>query len=290
MLEIRDPLLREYDWWLRQVGDDPYYQDCVIGIHDVLRAHFLLLDFFLKEGEGVGGVGPRDLGLLHSAVSRQIVSFGGKRKWSDEIDVCATLFYGLIKNHPFYDCNKRTALLTGLYFLQQIGRTPDASQRDFENLTVRVAEGRLSQYSAYKRFAKLEDSDVLFISNFLRRNTRVIDKQHYIITYNQLNSILSRYGFRLSHPHNNQIHVVKDVVRTKGLFFKRTETVAEKVTQINFPGWKSEVSRTAIKRVRETTKLAHKHGVDSKAFFHGIDSMEALISAYKGPLERLARK
>jgi death-on-curing protein len=290
MIEIREPLLREYNWWLKQVGADPYDQDCVIGIHDVLRAHFLLLDYFLREGEGVGGVGPRDLSLLHSAVSRQIVGFGGKKKWVDEIDVCATLFYGLIKNHPFYDCNKRTALLTGLYFLQQIGRTPDAPQRDFENLTVRVAESRLAHYTAFKRFAKLEDADVLFISNFLRRNTRVIDKQYYIITYKQLNTILSRYGFRLSHPNNNQIDVVKDVVKTKGLFFRRKETVTERITQIGFPGWKSEVSRTAIKRIREATKLAHKNGVDSGAFFHGIDSMEALISAYKGPLERLARK
>ena len=258
MIAIREALLREYDWWLKQVGDDPYAQDCTIGIHDVLRAHFLLVDYFLKEGEGVGGVGPRDLGLLHSAVSRQIVSFAGKRKWSDEIDLCATLYYGLIKNHPFYDCNKRTALLTILYFLQQVGRTPDAQQRDFENLTVRVAEGRLSQYPAFKRFAKFDDSEVLFISNFLRRNTRVIDKQHYVITYNQLKGILSRYGFKLSHPHNNQIDVVKDVVKTRGLFFKRTETVTERITQIGFPGWKAEVGRAAIKRVREATKLRRK--------------------------------
>ena len=290
MIEIREPLLREYERWLKEIGDDPYCQDCVIGIHDVLRAHFLLVDYFFNEGEGIGGIGPKSLNMLHSAISRQVVGYGGKRKWTDDFDLCATLFYGLIKNHPFHDCNKRTALLISLYYLQRIGRTPDAPQKEFENLTVRVAESKLSNYPAFKRFSKSEDADVLFISNFFRRNTRVIDNQHYVITYNQLKTILSRYGYRLTHPSDNYIDVVRDVVKTTGIFRKTKSIVTERVTQIGFPGWKSEVSRNTIKRVREATKLAVKDGVDSKAFFHGIDSMEALISAYRGPLERLARK
>lgn len=289
MLEIREPLLGEYKRWLNIVGDDPYHQDCIIGIHDVLRAHFLLLDYFLDGGEGVGGVGPKDLNLLHSAVSRQVVGYGGKKKWTDDFSLCATLFYGLIKNHPFHDCNKRTALLIALYYLQQIGRMPDSPQKDFENLTVRVAEGSLSKYPAYKRFSKSEDADVLFISNFFRRNTRMIDKQHYIITFNQLKSILSRYGYRLSNPIDNFIDILKDTEKPVGIL-RRKQPVTIRVAQISFPGWKSEVRRSTIKKIREATKLSEKDGVDSKAFFHGMDSMEALISAYKNPLERLARK
>jgi death-on-curing family protein len=290
MLEIREPLLREYERWLKLVGDDPYSQDCVIGIHDVLRAHFLLVDYFFGEGEGVGGVGPKNLDMLHSAVSRQIVSYGGRQKWKDEFDLCATLFYGLIKNHPFHDCNKRTALLIALYYLQRIGKVPGAPQRDFENLTVRVAEGGLSKYPAFKRFSKLADADVLFISNFLRRNTRVIDKHHYIISYNQLSAILSRYGFRLSHPSGNYIDVVKDVETTTGFIFRKKQMTTKRVVKIGFPGWKTEVNMSTIKRIREATTLTTRDGVDSAAFFHGADSMEALISTYKGPLERLARK
>jgi len=290
MIEISEQLLREYERWLKLVGDDAYCQDCIIGIHDVLRAHFLLVDYFFNEGEGIGGVGPKNLDMLHSAISRQIVGYGEQRKWTDDFDICATLFYGLIKNHPFYDCNKRTALLIALYYLKQVGRTPDAPQRDFENLTVRVAESRLSKYPAFKRFSKSDDADVLFISNFFRRNTRVIDKQHYIITYSQLKTILSRYGFRLTHPSGNYIDIVKDVERTTGLIFRKKEIVTERVTQIGFPSWKTEVTRSTLKRIREATNLTSKDGVDSKAFFHGTDSMEALIWAYKGPLERLARK
>lgn len=290
MLEIRESLLKEYERWLKLIGDDPYSQDCVIGIHDVLRAHFLLVDYFFGEGEGVGGVGPKNLDMLHSAVSRQIVSYGGKQKWTDEFDLCATLFFGLIKNHPFHDCNKRTALLIALYYLQRTGKMPDAPQRDFENLTVRVAEGGLSKYPAFKRFSKLDDADVLFVSNFLRRNTRVIDKHHYIISYNQLSGILTRYGFRLSHPSGNYIDVVKDVETTTGFIFRQKQIITKRVIKIGFPGWKTEVNMSTIKRIREATNLTTRDGVDSGAFFRAADSMEALISTYKGPLERLARK
>ena len=118
MILIREPLQKEYERWLGLIGDDPYCEDCVIGIHDVLRAHFLLLDYFATDGEGIGGIGPKSLDLLHSAISRQLVGYGGKRKWTDDFDICATLFFGLIKNHPWVGGNKRTATHLTDHFLR----------------------------------------------------------------------------------------------------------------------------------------------------------------------------
>ena len=290
MIFASEHLANEYDRWIQIVDGDPFASTCVIGVVDVLKAHFLLLDHFFSEGQRVGGIGPRSVDLLQSAVGRQIVGFGGKEKWADSFDKCATLFYGLIKNHPFHDCNKRTALLIALYYLTKINRTPSTSQKEFENLTLRVAESKLQKFPAFKRFSKLEDAEIQFISNFLRRNTRTTSNQHYNITFNQLRSILARFGYRLAHPSGNYIDVVRETEKTTGLIFRKTSLVTERVTQIGFPGWKSEVSRSTIKRVREATKLTHKDGTDSEAFFHDVDSMAALISAYRGPLERLANK
>ena len=291
-LDIQEPVLGEYQRWLNTIGDDPYEQNCIIGIHDVLRAHFLLIDYFFteNEGQGIGGIGPKNLDMLHSAISRQIAGFGSLRKWTDPLDICATLFYGLIKNHPFHDANKRTALLIALYYLQKIKRIPIVSQRDFESLTVRVAESKLSKYSAFDKFSKKEDADVLFISHFLRRNTRIVDKQHYIITYNQLRGILSRYGYRFANHHDSFIDIVKDVEKITGIFFKKREIIEERITQISFPGWKSEVTKSTVKKIRDVTKLTPENGIDSQAFYYGTDSMEALIATYKSPLERLSRK
>lgn len=291
MIEIINaPVAQEYERWMKKIADDPYKSCCVIGIHDVLRAHFLLVDFFFKEQEGLGGVGPRDLNLLHSAINRQLVSYGGKAKWSDKYDLCATLFWGLIKNHPFHDCNKRTALLSALYFLLRIGRTPDAPQKDFENLTVRVAESKLNDYKEFKRFEKVEDAEVRFLSNFFKRNTREIDKRSYIVTYNQLNQILSRYKHRLEYPADNYIDIVKDEVRVRGLIRRTREMVTVSVMRIRFPGWRSEVNASTVRAVRKKLNLEDRDGVDSRAFFHGVDPLEALISTYKGPLQRLANR
>jgi len=113
---------------LKKIGpEDPYLGDTTIGIFEALKAHFLLIEFFAKSGEGVGGIGPKDINLLHSALNRQFLEFGGTPRWNNRLEVCATLMYGLIKNHPFYDANKRTAFLVSLLHLQKIGRTPTIS-------------------------------------------------------------------------------------------------------------------------------------------------------------------
>jgi hypothetical protein len=95
--EIRNEYLR----WVEIIGeDDPYAGPDSLGIHDVLKAHFLIADFFYAMGEGLGGIGPRDPTLLHSALYRQHIAFQGSSKWDNQYDVAATLLFGLIKDHP----------------------------------------------------------------------------------------------------------------------------------------------------------------------------------------------
>ncbi|WP_293806049.1 type II toxin-antitoxin system death-on-curing family toxin [uncultured Bosea sp.] len=62
-----------------------------------------------------GGVGLRDEGMLASALERPV------NKWSYENaglpELAAAYAFGLAKNHPFVDGNKRTALLALYTFL-----------------------------------------------------------------------------------------------------------------------------------------------------------------------------
>ena len=142
----------EYKRWTSMIGPlDPYSGKTTIGIYEVLQAHFLLVDFFFRSKTGIGGVGPRDANLLHSALSRQFVQFGGKPKWKDRIDTCATLMFGLIKNHPFHDANKRTAFLTSILHLQKIGRTPTLRDEDYEDFIVNIAKNKLNQDGRYDK-------------------------------------------------------------------------------------------------------------------------------------------
>jgi prophage maintenance system killer protein len=144
--EIRAEYLR----WVEIVGeDDPYAGPNALGIHDVLKAHFLIADFFFAAGEGLGGLGPRDPTLLHSALYRQHIAFQGSSKWDNHYDIAATLLFGLIKDHPFHDANKRTAFLSTIYYLFRRGCIPKIHQSYFEEFTVEIADDKLRKYARY---------------------------------------------------------------------------------------------------------------------------------------------
>jgi death-on-curing protein len=275
----------EYERWLGVIGAaDPYLTKVTIGIHEVIQAHFLLVDFFDAIGEGIGGVGPKNLNLLHSALSRQFVQFGGRPKWNDRIQVCASLMYGLIKNHPFHDANKRTAFLTSLLHLQKIGRTPTISQQEFEDFTVNVADDNLASYPNYSMTDEPhDDRDIRFMANFLKKSSRPIDLSTKQITYNDLNKVISRRGLYLDNPKDNRI----DLMRRVGVD-GNSLTVSKRIARIGFHGWSREISRRDIEIVREASRLDARHGYDSQAFFNGLDDPLTLIKKYKEPLERLA--
>lgn len=262
---MRADIAAEYERWRAVVGDDPQRSDYVIGADEVLRAHFLLVDHFAKEGEGLGGVGPKSVDLLHSAVARQSAGYGNVLKWTSPFEVVATLFYGLISNHAFQDANKRTALLVALFHLLKIKRYPKVKQKEFEELAIRVAARKLELYPNYRKFEKYTDPEVRFIADFFRSRTREIDGRIYLITFNELQRILNRFGFELSNPHGNYIDVVKVETRTVGLFKKKTEVVRSKVAQIGFPGWKEQVSKNALRTVRDETGLTSTNGIDSQS-------------------------
>ncbi len=293
MAYLEPPIQTEYERVLKSLeGKEPAYGDSYLSSYDVVRAHFLIANHFYLDGQGLGGIGPKDLNLLMSAVSRQVVQFGGKAKWSDRFDICATVFFGLIKNHPFHDANKRTAFLSVLYLLHLHGWCPSVSEKEFEDFTVEIADNQLDKYARYQKLKKdgHPDPEVAFISWYLRSHTRRIDTSHYGVTYRELQAILSRFGFALANPRHNYIDVVKTVKQRQLFGFGKEKTVEVRLGRIGFPRWGAQVGKGAIKTVRDVTGLTHDRGVDSAAFFQGLDPIQSLIATYNEPLMSLAHR
>lgn len=286
LIDMNSPIMDEYQRCLGIIGKaDPYIGRVTIGIHEVLQAHFLLADYFWKTGEGLGGLGPKNIDLLHSALSRQFVQFGGKPKWNDGIDICATLMFGLIKNHPFYDANKRTAFLTSILHLQKIGRTPTVSHIDYEDFTVAIADNKLCSYPSYDRTdIPSPDREISVMAHFLRRNTRGIDLRSKTITYNVLNTILHSRGLKIENPKGNRI----DLMRYIDSDGETPLSSPKRIAHIGFHGWSRQVSQKDIAVVCDASRLDARHGYDSQAFFNGLDDPLTLIKKYKEPLQRLA--
>lgn len=102
----------------------------------VLRMHAQLL-------EQTGGMpGVRDEGLLQSALEAPFQSFGGEEVYPSIQQKAARLGYGLIKNHPFLDGNKRIGTHVMLVFLLLNGIELDYTQQELEEIILDVAASR----------------------------------------------------------------------------------------------------------------------------------------------------
>jgi len=84
-----------------------------------------------------GAEGIRDPHLLESALARPKNLFAyGK---TDLCELAAAYTFGIAKNHPFFDGNKRTGFLAGAVFLELNGKRLLASEPDATRIILGVA-------------------------------------------------------------------------------------------------------------------------------------------------------
>ena len=101
----------------------------------------------LAEFGGLSGV--RDAGLLDSAMARpqQLSAYGQPSLF----DLAAAYAYGLVRNHPFVDGNKRIAFIAAVVFLELNGRRFTASEAEAALKTLALAARELNEadYAAW---------------------------------------------------------------------------------------------------------------------------------------------
>lgn len=120
--------MREPVWVLRET---------VHALHDRLLAEF------------GGASGVRDEGMLDSALSRPLnqYAYGSPRMW----ELAAAYAFGLVRNHPFVDGNKRIGFATAVLFLELNGYRFAASEVDAAVQTLALAAHDLDEsgYAAW---------------------------------------------------------------------------------------------------------------------------------------------
>lgn len=92
-----------------------------------------------------GGIGVRDESLLESALARpqQLHAYGDPAP--DLVDLAASLAFGLARNHPFVDGNKRTAHVCYRVFLALNGADITASDEEKYVAMLSLADGSQSE-------------------------------------------------------------------------------------------------------------------------------------------------
>lgn len=90
-----------------------------------------------------GGDGIRDEGMLDSAMARprNLADYGEP----DAAALAGAYAYGIARNHPFVDGNKRTAAVVSETFLLLNGHSLDASDAELVVAFVALAAGELSE-------------------------------------------------------------------------------------------------------------------------------------------------
>ncbi len=104
----------------------------------------LVLDFHAEQLALFGGAdGLRDLGLLESALARPLNKFGYGE--CGIAALAAAYGYGIARNHPFIDGNKRTALASMIVFLGLNGLDLDVPQESATAMVLSLAAGEVSE-------------------------------------------------------------------------------------------------------------------------------------------------
>lgn len=107
-----------------------------LSYEQVLRLH----DALIEEFGGTSGI--RDKGLLDSALNTPFATFGGRYLYTSLQAKAAQLGFGLVRNHPFVDGNKRIGAHVMLVFLALNGIELDYKQEDLIDIVLEVASGQ----------------------------------------------------------------------------------------------------------------------------------------------------
>jgi death on curing protein len=100
----------------------------------------------LEQLQQFGGlIGIRDEGLLLSALARAQNRWAYNTPKPDVIALAASYAFGIAKNHPFFDGNKRTSLIACQMFLQQNGLMLNAPQPEQVQTILSLASGGIGE-------------------------------------------------------------------------------------------------------------------------------------------------
>lgn len=91
-----------------------------------------------------GAQGVRDLGMLLSALGRPQSTFDAAELYPDLFAKTAALMDSLVRNHPFVDGNKRTAITAAALFLKSNGHQLIVGNDEMVRFTLACAQSQIS--------------------------------------------------------------------------------------------------------------------------------------------------
>jgi len=129
-----------------------------ISIIEIEYLAYKLAEQHMTFNEPIPNFSSRFPNILESCVLTPFQKFGGKTMYRGLIEKAATLFYLMIKNHPFQNGNKRIAMTTLFVFLYKNKKWLKVDTKELYNFAVWVAQSP----------AKLKKETIEAAQQFLR--------------------------------------------------------------------------------------------------------------------------
>jgi death-on-curing family protein len=264
---------------------------------EILELHTILCDNYklLPEMEPVSPPGVKNQTMLESAVSRQLVGSADYYKYPDVYSNCATLVFGLVKNHSFHNGNKRIGFLAMLKHLYVNGNvlSPNVQHREIFELLRCLADKSLKSHAeiyfkhffkTYKRIEWSDDLQIRYLSSWLRsstehKNTKI---KRSSLSVNELERLLKAKN--LSTKFSGKYLTV---VRPNSFFQEILWKKPYKKEYLIKDG--RNVSLNHIEQIRRDFEISFADGVDNSSFYNGEDFLSREIVAYKKIIYKLAK-
>lgn len=267
---------QEYDF--STVGNKVVDSDAYLTKDDVLEIYEALVSDFAQSSDPIQPVGVKDHSLLESAIWHQHTSFERYTKYPTAETSAAAVMYALSHNHPFYNGNKRTAIVAVLVLLDRHNICLMCDQSDLFKVSVQLANHTLvPSKNLYP------DAEIYTLAKWIHKKSKVMKKGERPITLKKLRYILRRYGCEIQSD-----GTVTRYIKT-GFFADSKILEAKRAISYTQPEGE-EVDKGVVKSLREDLKLTADDGIDQGSFYEGTGLVPAdFIDRYRTLLRRLSK-
>lgn len=296
-------------------------KECLIDLHELLTKNACIIGADPVEPRGV-----KNLNGLGSAIDRQHTGTGDWYKYDTPFLNCATLIYGINKNHCFHNGNKRASFLAMIkhLYINCYVLKPKTSSNDLYSLILAIAdkEGKIREFA--EKMAKGNDK-LRSIFKYVENTISVDKKEIYVkkrrptkiwtveeeITYialwlqefsiskniqtkfrmkiGELKKILESKGLKVEYVNGTMIKVIS--YEEKKILFglaTRQVVVKERIYKLGTKRY-IEVKKEIIDLIRQDFNLKISDGIDNVSFYDDENFIDEQLKVYKSLIYRLSK-
>lgn len=270
--------------------------ECIVHLHDLLSKNYHLID----KMDAVEPPGVKNMDSLESAVYRQKIGSGDWLKYDSVFSNCATLIFGIVKNHAFHNGNKRVAFLAMIKHLFENGYVtkPDTRHDDIYRVLLALADNNLE-----KEIEKIDRA----IANRHRKVKKASDELQVDILRDWLRKISESKSIRLKTT--IKIQTLREMLEKKGIYLEMNGTfmtlyqvknkkilgfIKSGTEQINVRTYglgnsMTEIGPKVLLLIRKDYGLTHSEGFDNKSFYDTESFIDQEMITYKKIIYKLSQ-